>query len=163
MPQLDVSTFPTQLFWLAILFIALYVAMAKLGLPRVGAIIAARKARIDGDLDKASQMKSEAEAVIAAYDKALAEARLQAQITLRETSEQLGREAAERRRKVAAELARESEAAERRIASAKQAALASIREVAVEVTRAAALKLTGREIDSAHAAAAVDRAMRERP
>ena len=162
MPQLDFATFAPQLIWLAITFILLYLVMARAGLPRVGQIIAARRARIDGDLEKASQMKNEAEAVIAAYDKALAEARMQAQITMRETTEQLNAQAAERQRKVAEELARETSAAEKRIEAAKREALAGLRDVAIDVTRAAALKLTGAELDQTRAAAAVDGAMQGR-
>ncbi len=162
MPQLDPTYFAPQLIWLGITFVVLYVLLAKLALPRVAGIIAARKARIDGDLDKAAQMKSEAEAVIAAYDKALAEARMQAQITLRETTDRLNALSAERQRKVAEELAHESGIAERRIEAAKHAALAGVRQVAIEVTRDAAAKLTGSAIDDMHAAAAVDAAMRER-
>lgn len=160
MPQLDLATFPTQLVWLAITFLVLYVVMVTVGLPRVGGIIDARRARIEGDLEKAGQMKSEAEAVIAAYDKALAEARMQAQITLRETTERLNAESAERQRKIADELAQETAAAERRIDAAKREALGSLRTVAIDVTRAAAAKLTGSELDAARAGAAVDKAMR---
>ncbi len=161
MPQLDFATFPSQLVWLAITFIVLYAVMAKAGLPRVGAIIAARRSRIEGDLEKAAQMKSEAEAVIAAYEKALAEARMEAQITLRETAERLQAELALRQRQVAEELARETGAAERRIEAAKRAALGSLREVALEVALDAAEKLTGRAADATRAAAAVDQAMQE--
>src|SRR5438477_36123 len=46
MPQLDVSTFTPQLVWLAISFIALYLLMSRLGLPRVDAIIAARRSSL---------------------------------------------------------------------------------------------------------------------
>jgi F-type H+-transporting ATPase subunit b len=162
MPQLDFATFAPQLIWLAITFLVLYLVMAKLGLPRIGDIIAARKSRIDGDLEQATQMRNEAEAVIAAYDKALAEARQQAQITVRETTELLNAQSAERQRKVAEELARETAAAERRIDAAKRTALSGLRDVAVEVTRAAALRLTGNDIDPARAGAAVDQAMAER-
>lgn len=162
MPQLVLPDFAPQLVWLAITFIVLYVVMAKVGLPRVGGIIAARKGRIDSDLEKAAKMKSEAEAVIAAYDKALAEARMQAQITLRETVEKLNAESAERQRKVAEELVHETNAAERRIDAAKRAALSGLRDVAIDVTRTAALKLTGSELDASRAAAAVDEAMRGR-
>ena len=162
MPQLDPTFFAPELIWLAITFIALYLLMAKLGLPRVGGIIAARKGRIDGDLEKAEQMKNEAEAVIAAYNKALAEARMQAQITMRETAERLNALSAERQRKVAEELAHETAVAERRIDTAKRQALDGLRQVAIETTRAASAKLTGSAFDEAHAAAAVDAAMRER-
>lgn len=162
MPQLDLATFPPQLIWLAITFLLLYAVMATVGLPRVKSVLAARRARIEGDLEKAAQMKSEAEAVIAAYEKALAEARMQAQITLRETSEALNAQSAERQRKVIEELSRETAAAERRIAEAKSQALGSLRDIAIEATREAAQKLTGAAIDSSRAASAVDSAMRER-
>ena len=66
MPQLDVSTFPPQLIWLAITFIVLYLLMSKLGLPQVHAIIEARRQRLDDDLARAAEIKAEAEAVVAA-------------------------------------------------------------------------------------------------
>jgi len=72
MPQLDLATFPSQLVWLAITFVALYLVMTLVGLPRVGGIIAKRRDRITGDLDKAQRMKTEAEAVIAALEEGLA-------------------------------------------------------------------------------------------
>jgi glycerol-3-phosphate acyltransferase PlsX len=46
MPQLNPKTMATQLFWLAVTFIALYVLMAKVALPKVGAVIDARAERI---------------------------------------------------------------------------------------------------------------------
>ncbi len=162
MPQLDIATFAPQLIWLAITFLFLYAVMSWVGLPRVGGVIAARRAKIDGDLEKAMQLKSEAEATIAAYEKALAEARMQAQITLRETTEALNAQSAERQRKVIEELGRETAAAEKRIAEAKAQALSSLREIAVDATKEAAQKLTGVSLDVARAAAAVDNAMRER-
>ena len=162
MPQLDIATFPPQLIWLAIIFIVFYVLMAAIGLPRVGNILDARRGRIEGDLEKASQMKAEAEAVIAAYERALADARSQAQVTLCEATERLNAKAAERQRQIAEKLATETSAAERRIAEAKAQALANLRDVAVDVARAAAQKLTGADLDAGRAQAAVDAVLRER-
>jgi F-type H+-transporting ATPase subunit b len=162
MPQLDFATFPPQLVWLVISFVALYIVMATLGLPRIGGALAARRSRIDGDLDKAARMKAETEAVIAAYERGLAEARADAQHTLKETTDRLNAEAAERQHQIAAKLAGETAAAERRIAEAKAAALGNIRDVAVEVAQAAAIRLVGGKIPVARARAAVDAALRER-
>jgi F-type H+-transporting ATPase subunit b len=162
MPQLDVATFPSQIVWLAITFIALLVVMNWVGLPRVGGILAARKKHISDDLGRAAQMKEEAEAVIAAYEKALAEARAEAQASLRATVERMNAESAERLKKLAAGLAAETAAAERRIAEARDRALAGLRDVAVEVARAAAAKVAGAELDAARARAAVDAVLKER-
>src|SRR5258708_14563115 len=101
MPQLDIATYLPQLFWLAVTFIALYLVMAWVGLPRVGGVLLQRRSRIEGDLEKAAQMRAEAEAVIAAYERALAEARAEAQQTLKETTERLNAEARPRLRQAA--------------------------------------------------------------
>ena len=162
MPQLDFSTFPSQIFWLAVIFVLLYLLMARVALPRVAAMIDARKARIDGDLERAAQMKAEAEAVMAAYERSLADARAQAQATLKEAMDRFAADAAEHQRKAAEALAGETSAAEKRIAEARTQALAGLRAVAIDVARTATRKLVGVDVDEGSAAAAVDRVMRER-
>jgi F-type H+-transporting ATPase subunit b len=161
MPQLDLATFPTQLIWLAVTFVALYLVMAYSGLPRLGGIIERRRARIADDLDKAQRMKAEAEAVIAAYEKTLAEARAKAQAVLRETANRMSAEAAAQQKKLAERLAIEIGAAEKRIEQAKTKALSGLRELAVDVARAASAKLSGREAEASHVAAAVDAVLKE--
>jgi F-type H+-transporting ATPase subunit b len=162
MPQLDLSTFPSQIFWLAVFFIVLYLLMAKLAIPRIERVIDERRNRVENDLDKAGQMKSEAEAVITAYEKALADARHQAQLTMKETSDKLAALAAERQRQAGAVIAERTSIAEKRIAAAKSAALADLRGVAVDVARSAAAKLIGGTVDEARAGAAVDAVLKGR-
>src|SRR5260370_6636273 len=96
-------------------------------------------------------MKTEADAVVAAYEKALLVARHQAQLTMKETSDRLGAIAAERQRQAGAVLAERTTVPEQRIAAAKSAAMANLRGVAVEVARAAAAKLVGAAVDSGRA------------
>ena len=113
MPQLDVSTFAPQLVWLAITFVVLYLLMAKLGLPRVSAILDARRKRQDDDLARASELKAEAEAALAAYQKTMADARAEAQATIRERTDRFAAEAAVRQRQLAEALGELTKAAER--------------------------------------------------
>ena len=160
MPQLEVSTFVPQLFWLAITFILLFLLMWKVGLPRVGGLIEARRKRIDDDLARAAQLKDEAEAALAAYQQTLATARAQAQAAVKETTDRLAAEAAERQRQLGESLAQQVAAAERDIVAAKQRALAEMHEVAVEVARSVTEKVIG-TADTAGLAAAVERVMAE--
>ncbi len=68
-PPFDSSTFPSQLLWLAITFGALYYVMSKIALPKVGAVIENRKARIAKDLNDAAAMQQQADAAAAAHEK----------------------------------------------------------------------------------------------
>jgi F-type H+-transporting ATPase subunit b len=159
MPQLNIHDFPPQLIWLAITFIVLYAIMALVGLPRIGAALDARRNRIDGDLTRATEVKAEAEQVLAAYQKGLADARAAAQAQLKETGDRLAAEAAERQRELSERLSRQIEEAEARIAAMKTQALGEVRGIAVDVGRAVVEKLTGAAPDDARLAAAVDRSL----
>jgi F-type H+-transporting ATPase subunit b len=159
MPQLDVSTFVPQLFWLAVTFGLLLLLMARVGLPRVGGLIEARRRRVDEDLARAAQLKTEAEAALAAYQEALAKARAEAQAAVKRTTDRMAAEAADRQRQLSESLARQTAEAEQQIAAAKQRALSEMPEIATEVARSVAEKLTGSSADTASVAAAVDRAI----
>ena len=159
MPQLNIPDFTPQLVWLAIWFVVLYVLMATVGLPRVKAIMEARRRRREDDLARAAQLKSEAEAANAAYQKALSDARAQAMATIKATADRMAAEAAERQRALAAELTAQIAVAEQRIVESKEQALADIRGVAVDVGRSVVEKLTGSAPDVARMTAAVDHSL----
>ncbi len=74
MPQFDPAIFSPLLVWLVVTFVALYVLMSKFALPKVAAIIDQRAERIEGNLAKAEQLSAEAAGVLAAYEKAIADA-----------------------------------------------------------------------------------------
>jgi F-type H+-transporting ATPase subunit b len=156
MPQLDSTTFLPQLFWLAVTFIALYVVMRRLAVPQIWRALEARRQRLDSDLGRAAALKAEAEGVLAAYERALAGARAEAQTTLRQTAERMAAEAAERQRRLAASLAEQVAAAEARIAASKEAALGEIRGVAVDVGQAIVEKLIGTRPSAGRIDAAVE-------
>lgn len=161
MPQFDPAFFAPQLFWLAVTFITLYVLMAKVALPKIGAVLDERQRKIDDNLDKAAQLKAEAEAAVAAYEKALSESRAHAHSVIKEASERLAKQAEERTRELNAKLAEQIKAGETRIAAAKDAALTNVREVALDVAGATVARLVGGAADQAKLEAAVAAALKE--
>jgi F-type H+-transporting ATPase subunit b len=65
-PPFDPSTFPSQLVSLVIVFVALYIIVSRLALPRVGALIDARQNKIEGDLAEAQKLKDESQSALKA-------------------------------------------------------------------------------------------------
>lgn len=162
MPQLDPTFYPTQLFWLLITFVVLYLVLWKLVLPRIGEVLEARQDHIDADLEKAAALKEDSVGVLAEYDKALAGARDQATAALKRASDEMAAESAERHEAFGRDLAQKTKEAEARIAAAKEEALGNLKVVAAEVAGAATAKLIGIEVPAAQAQAAVEDAMRSR-
>ena len=49
MPQLDITTFPNQVFWLLVFLALVYILLSRVALPRIGGTIAHRKGTITAD------------------------------------------------------------------------------------------------------------------
>lgn len=135
LPQLDPSTWPSQIFWLIVTFGFLYWVMSSFILPRLGGMIEERRDRIADDLDQAAEFKHRAEEAEAAYDKALADAKAKAQAIAAETRETLDAEIAVMQQEADEKASAALEAAEGRINDMKEQATAKVREAAVETTR----------------------------
>ena len=162
MPQFDPNVFATQLFWLVITFSALFFGLRKWVLPRVSDVLQARQRRIDDDLAKAANLKQEAEEVLAAYEKARAEAEARAQTLIREAHEAAAAEAAKQHEALGEKLADQVDAAEARIAKARKDAEASIASLAGEVVAAATERLIGVKVSKKDAEAAIKASVQER-
>jgi len=158
LPQMDVSTYPSQLFWLFISFALLYWLMDKVFLPRLGGIIEERRNRIADDYDKASEFKREAEEAEEAYRKALADARAKAASIAAETRASLDEEIAGMQSEMDEKLNQQITAAEARISEMQAAAEAKVSEAAVETTKAVVQLLIDEQPDDAAVKNAIEAA-----
>lgn len=136
LPQMCTDTFPSQIFWLVITFVFLYVMMSRVTLPKIGRVIEERRDRVADDLGRADDLRKQSETAIQDYEQALAEARSKAHVLAQETRDTLAGEAEERKAALEAELDKKLEVASERIAETKTAALSSIREVASDTAAA---------------------------
>jgi F-type H+-transporting ATPase subunit b len=154
-PPFEVSTFPSQLLWLAITFGALYYVMSKIALPRVGAVIENRKARIAKDLNDAAAMQQQADAAAAAHEKTLADARAKAQGVAQEAREKLAAEADLKRKALENELSAKLAVAESQIAATRAQAMTNVESIARDAAGAIFERILGRPADASAIAAAV--------
>jgi F-type H+-transporting ATPase subunit b len=158
MPQLDVTAWPPQLFWLAITFFTLYFVISRYVIPRTGGVIEARKTQVASDLAAAQKHKGDMESAIAAYEASLAEARQKANAIGQEIREKLGAETDKERSRLDADLAQKIAGAEKLIADAKTKSLADVHQVASDIAGEITTSLTGVKAGAADIAAAVERA-----
>lgn len=162
MPQLNFHDFSPQLVWLLITFVALYLVLSKVALPKISEVLQMRSDRIKGDLDRAASLKSETDKIIAAYEKALADARNQAAAVSRDTAASLAKIAADRQAKVNTDLTARLKSAEANIAAARSKAMADIQATAAEIAAEAAKRLVGLSVTPGEIAPAVAAAAKER-
>lgn len=142
-PPFNKQTFASQLLWLVIAFVLLYLLMSRLALPRVARIIASRSDQIAGHLGEAQKLKDSTDTAIATYEKKLADARNNAQTIAGQTRDKLMAEAEGRRKTLEGELHQKLEAAEKTIAATKTAAMTNVQAIAKDAAAAIVERLTG--------------------
>jgi F-type H+-transporting ATPase subunit b len=159
-PPFDSSTFASQLVSLVIAFVALYIIVSRIALPRVGGVIDARQSAIEGDLAEAQSLKDESEAALKAYERELAAARSKAQAIAAETRETMNAAADAERKSLDAKLAARLAAAEKSIAATRSSAMSNVRGVAADAASAIVQRLAGLAPDSKSVEAAVNASLK---
>lgn len=142
-PPFDASTFAGQLFWLAVVFGALYWLMSKVALPRVASIIEDRRARIAADLDTAAAAQKASGDAQKAFEANLAQARSKAQGIAQSARDAASKEADGRRHQVESDLSSKMVAAEKAIAETKAKAMANVEGIARDAAAAIVERLAG--------------------
>jgi len=155
MPQFNPEWFASQLFWLVVTFVVLYLLLSRIALPRMAQILQERREKVSDDLAKAERLKAEAQEIYDAYESSLREAREQAQSVLRQAREEIDQDHAQRHAAYSRELNQQIADAEARIEAAKVEALNNLQSVAAEIAQAATAKLVDTEVDRQQAEKAV--------
>jgi F-type H+-transporting ATPase subunit b len=155
-PPFQKEHFPSQILWLTVSFVLLYVLMSRIALPRIGSILAARSRLIGDDLAAAERLKEQSDAAHAAYEKALADARARAQSIASSTRQQHASAADALQKRLEAQLHEQLAAAERSIAASRAAAMGSVRTIAADTVAAIVERLIGKAPAAPVVAAALD-------
>ncbi|MGH7715721.1 MAG: F0F1 ATP synthase subunit B [Vulcanimicrobiaceae bacterium] len=162
MPQMDFAnplTF-SQVVWMAVIMIVLYVLVAHWGLPQIGGVIESRKRRIADDLEVASRARTEASRIVADFEQAIRDAHSESQAAIARAmanaKEKAHLEEETLKTRLEADLAR----VKSEIEQTRRAAVAVIRPVAEDVARTLVERLTGRPADRTAIGRALDTAQR---
>jgi len=161
MPQLDVSTFPTQIFWLIVVFGALYWLLSTKVIPQIEAVMEERKRRMQSDLDEAARLRAEAEDAYARFETLIADAKTRAGDTVARSKHALEKTHAEHESALDSELTAKIDEAVAAITASADEARKSIDDVAVEVAQAAVQQLIGVKVNKTETRAALSAVQKE--
>jgi F-type H+-transporting ATPase subunit b len=159
-PPFQKDTFASQLVSLAIAFVALYLIVSRVALPRVGSLLDERQNKIDGDLAEAQTLKEETDRALKAYESELAAARSRAQAISTETREKLNAASDAERKTLEERLTLKLAEAEKTIASTREKAMSNVRGIAADAAAAIVQRLTGVVPDGTSVKRAVDASLK---
>ncbi len=155
LPQLDPSTYTSQLFWLAIVFTFLFIFFSKKTIPQISRTIGNRTERITGDLDSAERLKNEVAELQQSYEEKLSQAREESFTVFVNGEKEMKKETEsqttgfrERSRKKVEEL-------EKSIEGARDVAIKEMSNIAAEIAIQASEKIIGVKTDEKTAKAIV--------
>jgi F-type H+-transporting ATPase subunit b len=159
-PPFQKDTFASQLVSLLVAFVALYLIVSRIALPRVGSLLDERQNAIEGDLAAAQKLKDESDSALKAYESELAAARSRAQAIGAETREKLNAAAEAQRKTLEDQLSVKLADAEKTIAATREAAMRNVRGIAAEAATAIVQRLTGLAPDGKTVDSAVDASLK---
>lgn len=162
MPQLDTEWFASQIFWFILTFAFLYLLLSRSILPRIHTVMESRQNKITHDIDRAEQLRNEAEDARETYERALRESRAKAQSLIAESAALMDKSSNARHAEMDKKIEKQLADAEAGIASAKSDALAKLAPVSKELTRQIVEKLTGQKLTEKEVDGVVDSLIKEK-
>ena len=154
-PPFDASSYPSQIFWLALTFGVLYLFMSRIIAPRIAGAIERRNDKIASDLEDASKLNDRATEAQQALELKLADARARARDTAAKAKSEIEAEVAAETAKVEAEVEDRLSKAASRIADVQAEAMKNVESAAAGAAAAIVSKLAGADVSDKEASDAV--------
>ncbi len=155
MPQLDPTWFASQLFWLFVCFVALYVVLSRVILPPILSIVGQRTQTITTNISQAESFRSEAARAQQDYEQALAQSREMSQSLIAEVLAENKKHAEVAEKKLGGEIVNKLAEARARINGRKHELIGTLTPAAAEFAGMIAEKIVAQPVNQDHASRAV--------
>ena len=146
MPQLDVATYPSLIFWLIVTFSFTFFVLKYYVTPKMSEILNDRKEKIDSDLFEAKQSREEAENSKTDQERSILNAKEKAIIIVKDAVEKSKSQLLISESKAKEKLSKKLEDAEQNILNAKKDSLNIVNEVASDIAVIISNKISGIKI-----------------
>ena len=156
MPQLNPEYWVSQIFWLIIIFVSLYVVLSKLILPKISKNLETRKSQILDNLDQAEKFKEKAEKKTKEYEKILNETKNEAKVIMTESKKLVNQSIRKKRDHLKKEIEKEVHKTEEEIKLFKKNSINNINKIAIETSSNIVKSIINLDLNKSNVSAIVE-------
>ena len=142
MPQLEISTFPSQVFWLCVSFIVLYILLSNIIIPKISSVIKGRESEIKNNINNSEKLYMETEKINNEFEKIKKETEDQARSIINSLKESTNKKIAENNELLKKNLEKKLEKSELEINAKKKSALKDINKITLDISQEIIKKLS---------------------
>ena len=162
MPQLDPTYWASQVFWLTIIFSAIYFLIAKIFVPKIKGNIDARESQIRKDIDEANSLKEEADKKLRKYNNLIDEAKLEARKILSEGRKKINEDIQTKKDQIEKDIQKETLGATKEIEKFKINSLNKVNIISEEIVSEIIQDIFKEDLNKSSIKATVSEVMKER-
>ena len=156
MPQLNPEFWISQIFWLTLIFGALYVLLSKFILPKISNNLETRKSQIVENIGAAEKQREESDQKIKDYENIINEAKIEAKNIFNQTREKILKDINNKKESLKKEIDQEIKKAETEILELKNKSPEKINKIAIETSADLIKKIVGVEVNNSNISAIVE-------
>ena len=161
MPQLNPEYWASQAFWLIIIFLSIYILIARVFIPKIKSNIDMRESKIRKDLEEAKTFREEAEKKLKAYKDLMESAKVDAKKILSESSQKLNEDMQAKKNKIQKEIEQETRNAEKEIQKFKSESLNKVNTISEEIVSTLVKDIFGEDLNRSSIKATVSQVLKE--
>ena len=159
MPQFDSTFFLSQLFWLSVCFLTVFLILWKKALPQLASIFKERSLKIQGQREDAEAIRSQGQKIIESTQARLSKTRFQAQSHINATLHEINHDLAQKRNEMTQKLKTEIKATEARISGQKKEAYKHVRTIAAHAAVTMGETLASIQVNPSQAFTALEKVL----
>ena len=135
MPQLEITTFPSQIFWLVVSFLMLYLIMSRIIIPRISFVIKKRETEIKNNVHIAEQIYEDTKIINDEFEKIKKETQEEARTIINNLKEITSKKIIENTELLKKNLEKKLKKSEKEIFKKKNKTLKNINKISLNISQ----------------------------
>ncbi len=161
MPQLDPEYWPSQVFWLVIIFITIYILISKIFIPKIKGSIDMREDKIRKDLEEAKTFKEQAELKLKEYNSLMEAAKLDVKKIISKSRQKLNNDMQIKREEIQKKIDGEISNAEKEIKKLKNDSSGKVSLISQDIVSNLVKDIFGEDLNKSSIEATVSQTIKE--